>query len=205
MKKDELLELAVWGMRRKLRDMEVQLADWWKEFPGLFLGDGPPTFLRPEPRGASSNGHWPPLVATKLDQDATATREERSKRQRASWTPERRAKQALAMKRMIRKKRQVTHRAQVGGRAATTPKVATAKIPKVTAKPQVKLDLATYQQMHDYLTLHPGARLGAIATAIDAKHPANASSRLKVGLKRGFFEKKKGVYYAATTPSEAQA
>jgi hypothetical protein len=68
-RKDQLLELASLGIRHKVREMERQLADMWKVFPDIFLGDSAPQLLRPEPRGGSSNGHWP-AIEVSLDEPA---------------------------------------------------------------------------------------------------------------------------------------
>lgn len=205
-KKAELLELAAVGMHRRLMADEARLAEIWKEFPQLFLGETPPTFVRPEPR-ESSNGHWPPIVATRADEaDKPAVASRGSVAAKASWTPERRAKQARSMKRMLARKRQAkgvkTVKASLAAKAkAPAPKSRAASGEKTT-RPQ--FDLRTYQHIFDHLTLHPASRLQDIANAIDAKHPANAFSRMKTGLKRGFFTRDKdGLYHAGKQPLEA--
>lgn len=50
MTKQELHELASWGVRRKLQEMERQLASMHAEFPEAFLSDTPPLLLKAEER-----------------------------------------------------------------------------------------------------------------------------------------------------------
>lgn len=50
MTKDELRELATWGVRKKLQDIEQQLALYHDEFPELFISETRPVLLRAEPR-----------------------------------------------------------------------------------------------------------------------------------------------------------
>lgn len=66
MKKSELIELASFGVRHKVRAMEQQLAAMWKLFPDIFLSTGAPQLLRPEPR-SNGNGAWPALEVTQDD------------------------------------------------------------------------------------------------------------------------------------------
>lgn len=55
MTKEELRELAVWGMRRKLQEVEQQLAEWHREFPELFISESRPLLLRSETRADERN------------------------------------------------------------------------------------------------------------------------------------------------------
>ena len=55
MKKHELYELAKIGMRERLKAIEEELADQYREFPDLFIGL--PKLLKPELLNGASNGH----------------------------------------------------------------------------------------------------------------------------------------------------
>jgi hypothetical protein len=55
MNKDQLRELAVWGMRRRLQETEVQLNEWRDEFPELFIGEGRIQLLAPLLRENGAN------------------------------------------------------------------------------------------------------------------------------------------------------
>lgn len=50
MTKEELRELATWGVRKRLQDIEQQLAVYHAEFPELFVSETKPVLLRAEPR-----------------------------------------------------------------------------------------------------------------------------------------------------------
>lgn len=68
MTKEELRELAQWGMRKKLREIEEQLEDYRKEFPDLFVSDTKVVLLKAEARegGASAWAELPALPKPKL-------------------------------------------------------------------------------------------------------------------------------------------
>jgi hypothetical protein len=65
MLKDELRELATWGMRRKLEEMERTLAEYHREFPELFISEAPPVLLKAEPRADGGNGWAAPAAPRK--------------------------------------------------------------------------------------------------------------------------------------------
>jgi hypothetical protein len=58
MTKHELRELARVGYAAKLKQLEADLADGFKQFPELFLGTTPPQIMRPELRNGAGT-HWP--------------------------------------------------------------------------------------------------------------------------------------------------
>ena len=94
MNREELVKLAEVGMRQRLQGIERQLAQVFREFPGLFLGTTPPQFVRPELK--NGKGHeWPIMV----------NEPEPPRKTRSNWTPERRQAQAERMRRRMRKKR----------------------------------------------------------------------------------------------------
>lgn len=58
MTKDELRALAAVGYAAKLKQIEADLADGFKQFPEVFLGSTPPQLVRPELRNGHGK-HWP--------------------------------------------------------------------------------------------------------------------------------------------------
>jgi hypothetical protein len=86
--RDELVKLAAVGMRQRLYDMERYLAQLFREFPDLFIGETPPQFVRPELK--NGKGHsWPIMVVNETERQVKA--------HAARWTPERRREQSERM------------------------------------------------------------------------------------------------------------
>jgi hypothetical protein len=169
----ELRELATVGMRERVRRLEQHLAAIWKDFPDLFLGDAPPQLLRPERREAGDNGHMPAVRIT-------------PPRKMSQWTPARRAAQSRRMK-AIRNKLTRARLAAMKKRGG-----------RYTRLRRVKL--GAHQQIHAFLTDHPGSTNATLAHA--ASIPlTNMASILRTGIRRGWVTRKNGVYYAATEPS----
>jgi uncharacterized protein (DUF927 family) len=75
--------------------MERQLAQVFREFPQLFLGNAPPLFVRPELK--NGKGHEWSIVVNEVEKKVV-------KGHTARWTPERRQEQAERMKNRFRKK-----------------------------------------------------------------------------------------------------
>lgn len=97
MTKAELYDYARAGVRQRLVAIERLLADLYREFPAEFAGDSAPVFVKPETK---LNGNsWPPFEATHPENGTNGNgREATAAKISASWTPERRAKAAKAMK-----------------------------------------------------------------------------------------------------------
>lgn len=90
MKKDDMFQLASFGVRTKLAMMERELRALHRHFPEAFASETPPVLLRPEKK---TNGNDWPVLGPALD-ETVALSPERS----SGWTPARRAKQARFMK-----------------------------------------------------------------------------------------------------------
>lgn len=58
MKRNELIELARLGMTARLKAIEAELADAFKQFPDVFATRTPPVLVRPELRNGHAK-HWP--------------------------------------------------------------------------------------------------------------------------------------------------
>jgi hypothetical protein len=86
--RDELVKLAAVGMRQRLQDMERYLAQLFREFPQLFMGETPPQFVRPELK--NGKGHEWPIMVSETERTVNA--------RKARWTPERRQAQAERMR-----------------------------------------------------------------------------------------------------------
>jgi hypothetical protein len=91
MNRDELVKLAEVGMRQRLLGVERQLAQAFRDFPGLFIGETPPQFVKPELKNGNTSD-WP-IMVTPGTEEARAINAHR-----ARWTPERRAAQAELMR-----------------------------------------------------------------------------------------------------------
>jgi hypothetical protein len=93
MNKSDLQELARFGVRYKLAEVERFLAQMFRQFPDEFLTAAPPLFLRPDEKGNGNS--WPAftltLPATNGDTNGdTSTRK--------PWTPEARAAASQRMR-----------------------------------------------------------------------------------------------------------
>lgn len=86
--RDELVKLAEVGMRQRLQGVERQLAQVFREFPDLFIGEAPPQFVRPELK--NGKGHEWPIIVSETEKVV--------KGHAARWTPERRREQSERMK-----------------------------------------------------------------------------------------------------------
>lgn len=101
MKKADLQELTRLGVRRKLEQIERYLGDMFTDFPDEFATKTPPVFMRPiEKAGGNS---WPVFAASVAgDAESNGAEETAVSGHKTSWTPERKAAQALRMKKAQR-------------------------------------------------------------------------------------------------------
>jgi hypothetical protein len=114
---EELHELAAAGVSQRIHAIEQQLAKYHKGWPELFLSATAPQLLKAHANGnGNGNGHGPDWIApAAVPMNETAAppvpRRRRSKPARkaaavdgrtTSWTPERRAKHARAMRKAKR-------------------------------------------------------------------------------------------------------
>jgi hypothetical protein len=117
---EELHELAAAGVSQRIHAIEQQLAKYHEGWPELFRSATPPQLLKiPMNGNGNGNGHQPavaapPAVATTKETapaqsvfDAAPARRGRRKKpvvdgRTTSWTPERRAKHARAMRKAKR-------------------------------------------------------------------------------------------------------
>jgi hypothetical protein len=93
MTNEQLHELAAPGVTQRIHAIEAELASYHKEWPELFL-TAPPRLLKAGTPSSNGNGHRPaapPIVAPAAGDGRTS-----------SWTPERRAKHARAIRRALR-------------------------------------------------------------------------------------------------------
>jgi len=98
--RDELQQFAIAGVRDRVRDIEKELHRMQREFPAVFITDAPLVLLAPEKR---TDGKSWPLVPSK--------HAERNQKIAKSWTPSRRKRAAVLMKK-TRAKMERTKRAK---------------------------------------------------------------------------------------------
>ncbi len=157
MKKEALQVYAVHGVRFRVAAMERELASLFKEFPQVFAGPTPPALLRPEPK---VNGNdWPAVTAETIVRAKDAAK---------GWTPERRRKAALALKKRrpamdAAKRRKAL--AEKGGTAMGRPRGA-ASAPWGTF---------AWQRAHDYLLSRPTHTASTPEILAGAKISSDAS------------------------------
>lgn len=130
MKRSELRQYAIPGVRQRVHALETQIGIYYREFPEIFIGKTLPVLLKAETKDMNT---WPDVrvVATNNGNGNGHGPSARVSAAKRAWTPERRKRQGRLIRKSLRKMH-AARAAKVAGKKR--PRIAKAA-PLKTAKP----------------------------------------------------------------------
>lgn len=151
MTKQQLQELAAYGVRVKLGNIERELRDIFRAFPDEFASATPPVIVKPQTKTGGND--WPAFRVTTpghRNGNGDSADTKRAKKISASWTPARRAKASRDFKRR-NKEMQAARRASLAKKGKATKRKSKSRD---GAAPRA-WGGAVWQRAHDFLAGQP--------------------------------------------------